>query len=110
MKSRISNENPSPALKNAAVAHCCDAWERTFQTKRAEGQSGFDAGWEANNSYRKAMPPLSGYRSICDFIACVTYGILIEAIPTENSSKLLYAAQVALSSIRSQPKKEHARA
>jgi hypothetical protein len=45
------------------------------------------------------MPPLSGYRNICDFIACAAYGMLLGAIKDENGTKLLYAAQVALATL-----------
>ena len=41
------------------------------------------------------MPPLSGHENICDFIACVAHGILIEAISGSDGARLLYAAQVA---------------
>jgi hypothetical protein len=45
------------------------------------------------------MPPLSGYRNICDFIACAAYGTLLGAIKDENGSEFLYAAQVALATV-----------
>ena len=41
------------------------------------------------------MPPLSGLDNISDFIACVTYGIVIGAILGPTATRLLYAAQVA---------------
>jgi hypothetical protein len=50
------------------------------------------------------MPPLAGYESIRDFIACAAHGILIDAIPQKRANQLLYAAQVALASLRYQPK------
>jgi hypothetical protein len=49
------------------------------------------------------MPPLSGYENIRDFIACVAHAMLIGAIQSEQGSKLLYAAQVALCTVRNQP-------
>jgi hypothetical protein len=101
---------PSPALKNPAVARCCDAWESAFQAESKKCGNQYGARSEANTAYRKAMPPLSGHQGVSDFIACVTYGMLIEAIRNEDASKLLYAAQVALSSTRSQPQKQRSRA
>jgi hypothetical protein len=50
------------------------------------------------------MPPLSGYQSICDFIACVAHGMVIGAIGDTNGARLLHAAQVALTALRNQPK------
>jgi hypothetical protein len=110
MTRRIPAEKPSPALKNRAVAACCAALDRTVQEKMAEGNSENEAVWDAKQAYCKAMPPLSSARNIRDFIACVAHGILIDAIYCDDSSKLLYAAQVALSSLRSLPKKEQKRA
>jgi hypothetical protein len=52
------------------------------------------------------MPLLSGYESIRDFIACTAHGLLIGAIDGVHGTRLLYAAQVALSSMRSQPAPE----
>jgi hypothetical protein len=53
------------------------------------------------------MPSLSGDRNVCDFIACVSYGILLGAIKPDTGTKLLYAAQVALGAL---PKGEKAKA
>jgi hypothetical protein len=53
-------------------------------------------------AFRKAIPQLSGQENIRDFIACVAYGMLIKAIPGAEGARLLYAAQVANSTIRSQ--------
>jgi hypothetical protein len=48
------------------------------------------------------MPQLSGQESIRDFIACVAYGMLIKTIAGPDGARLLYAAQVANSTVRSQ--------
>jgi hypothetical protein len=50
------------------------------------------------------MPSLSGFDSARDFVACVAHGLLIGAIPDEQATKLLYAAQVALSTHRTASK------
>ena len=55
-------------------------------------------------AFRLAMPPLSGYRNICDFIACAGYGMLMGAIKDESGTKLLYAAQAALATEPREPK------
>jgi hypothetical protein len=97
---------PSPALKNPAVAHCCDAFERVYKAVWAKKKSDYFALRDAGKAYREAMPPLSGYQSICDFIACTAHGILIEAVSGTSATKLLYAAQVALSTIPQQSKNQ----
>jgi hypothetical protein len=46
---------------------------------------------------------LQGLESIREFIACIAHAMLINAIDNDDASKLLYAAQVALSAARTQP-------
>jgi hypothetical protein len=53
----------------------------------------------ADHAYSKAMPPLVGYENICNFIACVGYGMLTGHFVDSQATKLLYAAQVALSTV-----------
>ena len=93
----------SPASANPAVARCCKAWSRLFHAELAEGEIGMVAASKAAKAYRNAMPPLSGYDNIRDFIACTAHGMLLGAILGDEGAKLLYAAQVALGSIRLQP-------
>ena len=59
---------------------------------------------EAGPAYCRALPPLAGYESIRDFVACVAHGILINAIPEKRANQLLYAAQVALATLHHEPK------
>jgi hypothetical protein len=54
-------------------------------------------------AYRNAMPTLSSHQEICDFIACVTHGLLIELIDENMANKLLYGAQVAITALRREP-------
>lgn len=92
---------PNPA--NPAVARCRDAWTREYKTQLAKGAPRVAAVFSANGAYRNAMPQLAGYENIRDFIACIAQGMLLGAIEASQSSKLLYAAQVALSTVRAQP-------
>ena len=88
--------NPScPASANHAVARCTRAYADAMQSATEQRKHHYDATKEAKNAYRQAMPPLSGHENICDFIACVAHGILIEAISGSDGARLLYAAQVA---------------
>jgi hypothetical protein len=89
--------------ENPAVAHCMKVWDRVIQEEMANGKSKFCASVEARQPYRDAMPSLFGYENICNFIACVARGMLIGAIRGEDSTKLLYAAQVALATVPRQP-------
>ena len=50
---------------------------------------------DAWSAYFTAMPPLSGARNTRNFVACVTYAFLQDAINPERYARLLYAAQVA---------------
>ncbi|MGA3136215.1 MAG: hypothetical protein ABSC88_09505 [Terracidiphilus sp.] len=100
---------PDPA-RARALKRCCDAWKRAFKAHMDnsdgdnEGGDRFLAAQEAGTAYCVAMPPLSGYENIRDFIACTAHGILIGAIPAQKSGQLLYAAQVALGTLHYQPK------
>jgi hypothetical protein len=92
----------SAACENTAVARCLNAWERTYQAEKAKRKDDYDATEEAHKAYHDAMPPLSGYENIRDFIACIAHAMLINAIRDDQGSKLLYAAQVALGTVRRQ--------
>ena len=112
------------ALSNPAVARCDLAWERIYdlvstssndpndapsepnedQEEEGDNDDDFFARQRAALAFRLAMPPLSGYQNIQDFIACVTYARLQKIIDREDASELLHAAQVALSAIRAQPR------
>jgi hypothetical protein len=94
----------NPALKNPAVAVCAGAWERILSAALKETKNLYTAKRCAAIAYRLALPPLYGYQNICDFIACAGYGMLLGAIKPETGTKLLYAAQVALSTIPQQAK------
>jgi hypothetical protein len=93
-----------PSLKNPAVALCTEVWLKIHTATLKETGNVYTAERCAAKSYRFAMPPLSGYQNICDFIACAGYGMLLGAIKAENGSKLLYAAQVALATVPKESK------
>jgi hypothetical protein len=92
----------------AAIKRCCAAWQRAYDAYMGRSKGGsldsIFAAHEAGPAYCKAMPPLAGYENIRDFLACAAHGILIEAIPEKRANQLLYAAQVALASLRYEPK------
>ena len=100
--------DPDPAYEKA-VKRCCAAWRRSYNACMEKGRgSGADkiaaARHQAGAAYCDAMPLLAGYENIRDFIACMAHGILIGAIPASKSGQLLYASQVALSTVHREPK------
>jgi hypothetical protein len=98
-------EESNPSLQNPAVIHCVQAWKTAQTSSLASGRSAYRSGADGVSAYCAAMPPLSGYQNICDFIVCVGYALTARLIPEDISTKYLYAAQVALSTIPARDKK-----
>ena len=96
---------PPSTRARAAVKRCRAAWQRAFDAymikNKRETCANFSAAEKAREAYRNAMPLLVDYEGIRAFLACLSHGILIEAIPIEMSGQLAYAAQVALGTLRS---------
>jgi hypothetical protein len=93
-----------PSLTNPAVALCVEAWQTIHTATVQQTRNPYTAERCAGKAYRLAMPPLTGYQNICDFIACAGYGMLLGAFKADAGGKLLYAAQVALGAIPQQSK------
>src|ERR1700685_2571311 len=92
-----------------AVARCCQAMQAAYQairsTYEANGKESDEecqdrAAVAAQRAYCQAMPPLSGCENIRDFIACVAHGMLLDVFTGAESTRLLYAAQVANTAAR----------
>ena len=98
-----TSEAPEHSTHNPAVACCCEAYNARFRAALASKEHMSMARIEARQAYRQAMPPLSGSQNISDFVACVAYGILIEAIKGSDAARLLSAAQIANRVRPSQP-------
>ena len=99
----------APALKSPAVALCCQAWQGVLAAALLEKKAPRIAKRLASIAYCASLPPVVGYENICDFIACVTYGISFGAIKAEMGTKLLYGAQIALSTLAPAAKTEKRR-
>ncbi len=99
-----AGDKSSPARQLPAVAFCCDAWEAAFLASYSRDKKEHFARRRAKRAYLNALPPLCGYQCISDFIACVAYGMAIEAIDDASGTRLLHAAQVALATLRKRPK------
>jgi hypothetical protein len=96
-------EAPSPVPENPAIARCMNAWKRVYQEELAKPKSRDYASLRADEAYRSALPQLCGYENIRDFIACIAHAMIIGALREDQASKLLYAAQVAHSTLCRQP-------
>jgi len=103
----IALEEPDAVPENPAIARCLSAWARAYKEEKAIKNDHYEAVRKGNHGYRKAMPRLSGYENIRDFIACVTYGMLFDIIDSVEGPKFLYAAQVAIGALRHEPKDQH---
>jgi hypothetical protein len=97
----VHEDSPS---HNLAVLHCCEARRHSVEASHAACRDGYDTRVLAIQAYRDAMPDLSGYENIRDFIACTAHGMIIDVIDATEGTKLLYAAQVALGALQNQPK------
>jgi hypothetical protein len=99
-------DTPSPTCgqDNPAVARCEEEWHRVYQALLKKKKSDAQAMEVADWAYREAMPAPVGYSNICNFIACVIYGMMMGRFTPEEGPKLLYGAQVALSTIAPQAK------
>ena len=87
----------------AAIARCHAVYDQTraafASVHGPETYDTYPAKKVVRVAYREAMPELSSRENIRAFIGCIAHAILIEAIREDTSARLLYAAQVALSSL-----------
>jgi spore germination cell wall hydrolase CwlJ-like protein len=110
---RTRNRNPDPAAR--AAGRCRLAWQTAHDNYMQEHSTGkekpialafidFEADIKAAAAYRDTMPSFSSRESIQCFIACVAYGVIFEVFTESLSSKLLYAAHVAIAALPREPK------
>ena len=102
----IAQPSSSPSVHSAAIQRCCEARDSSLQESRARKRSSCDARELGQKAFRDAMPDLCGYENIRDFIACVSYGVLTGDIHPIEGPQFLYAAQVAISALRLEPKEK----
>ena len=99
---------PASSASKAAIRRCRAAWKRAYDICLEEGGDNLmnrsTAANKAAPVYRAAKPALDSLDNVRDFIACTAHGILMGAIPQEQSGHLLYAAQVALATLQREPK------
>jgi hypothetical protein len=102
--SRIAETAPGQPTRTPAVQRCLDARDRSLAESKVKDISGYGTKKDAAEAYCAAMPDLSGYENIRDFIACTSYGMVNGLIDAIEGSKFLYAAQVASSVHRHEQK------
>ncbi len=94
--------NATPEPDNPSLYHCIESYMRAFKRAKRQGKDHSTAIEIANKAFSTAIPLLSSNENTHNFVACVTYGMLLESISGPDGARLLYAAQVA-SGIRKQP-------
>jgi hypothetical protein len=95
---------PDRPSDNPSVSRCIRAWNRAYHKKLDEDESDNEAEEAGKRHYLRAMPPLAGYENVRDFIACVTYALLIEIIRPFEAEHYFAAANVALGALRRETK------
>jgi hypothetical protein len=88
------------------VKYCSEAFNAAYLAEREKGATNYDSTKIGASAYRRAMPRLTTYANIRDFIACVTHGMVCQVISNADGTKLLYASQVALTSLRAERKSD----
>jgi len=96
---KLSAAEQDPSLQNPTISHCWEIWQRVHDTVFEQHKSRAVASIEARAAFRRAMPQLLGYENICNFIACVTFGMNAGILDEDTGSKLLYAAQIGLNTL-----------
>jgi len=94
---------PTPSTTAASVARCVAAFRAEYAEQRDSGQGHWECLSAAKIAYRKALPCAETLAGIRAFIACVAQGINFEVYGQSDSTRLLYAAQVALSAYKRSP-------
>lgn len=89
-----------------ALAHCKAEWQQAYDLAHSKGLAPSKALRMASVAYKLAMPKMDSLPTIKAAIACIAQGITLEVFDGRDGSQLLYAAQVALATLRAKgPKK-----
>ncbi len=93
---------------NPAVERCLREWRRVYDEAADEDAEEYltddESKGKANEAYLRILPPLSGYRNISNFIACVAHAIATGLIRQKEAEPLLAAAKIAIGVLRFEPK------
>ncbi|MGA3346185.1 MAG: hypothetical protein ABSC76_15090 [Terracidiphilus sp.] len=98
---RAQGEPPRDRTTRACKACqvCEQAWRDAYDTATAKGLNASKALRMASVGYKLAMPKMDTMPAIRAAIACIAQGIQLEVFDGRDGSQLLYAAQVAMSTL-----------
>jgi hypothetical protein len=96
-------------LPNLAVDSCIQQWETTITQQRAKGVPLAEAAKAGKAAFCCHLPKISSRDEVSEFIACVAYGMANGIIPGQEGTRLLYAAQVAHSTLPSPKRRKTVR-
>jgi hypothetical protein len=107
----LSNIETGPAeanakerpTQNAAIVRCLRAWQRAYKKTYTDPESDYHAKRAGDRAFLRAMPPLSGFENIRDFVACVTYALVVDVLRQKDAEALLISAKIAITALRQQP-------
>jgi hypothetical protein len=97
--SETTHAQSTESHANTVVTNCIEAYADAMEDALERRQRPYEAAKEAGRAFRQLMPPLSGHENIRNFIACAAQGILMDVISGSDGARLLYAAQVAHSTM-----------
>lgn len=89
-----------------AVARCQDEYHQAFNLAKEKGLLQPRALRMAAVAYKLAMPRMESLNAIRAAIACIAQGIALEVFDGRDGSQLLYAAQVAMSTLKAKGAKK----
>lgn len=89
-----------------ALAHCKAEWTQAYELAQSKGLAPSKALRMASVAYKLAMPKMDSLPTIRAAIACIAQGISLEVFDGRDGSQLLYAAQVALSTLKAKGAKK----
>lgn len=102
--SRINETDHTQPPRVPAVQRCCEARDRSIRQNREKRADPYNIRSLSAEAYCAAMPDLSGFENIRDFVACTSYGMVNGLIDAIEGAKFLYAAQVATGILRHEAK------
>jgi hypothetical protein len=91
---------PSSDPVDRAIARCRTAYTSTYQQCKDNRLSEYETEKRAGEQFKLAMPSLGTRDNIRAFVACVAHGVLINVMDGTEAARMLFAAQVALSTLK----------
>ena len=85
---------------SAALMRCSKAFTTAHRNAQKLGKSARESREMGVYAYKLNMPTMTTHDGVVQAIACIVAGMNLDIITGAEGSKLLYAAQVALSALR----------